>query len=204
MRRPHPYQALFRKLNLAGKRTILIHAGAGGVGSIAIQLAKLQNLRVLTTVSPGKKEFVATLRPDKIVDYRHENVTAEVLNFTNGEGVDLIVNTVSAAEAQLDLTERLAYNGALVCIVGTPTLSDPDFLEKNGLTVSSLNLGGAHTGHAPAQKNDLGQMTADLLNLAREHKLDPCISEVLPFAELINGLTELQEKTSIGKIIATL
>jgi NADPH:quinone reductase and related Zn-dependent oxidoreductases len=57
------YQAIFRKMNLTGKKSILIHAGAGGVGLIAIQLAKLMRLTVITTVSTSKVAFVKIFSP---------------------------------------------------------------------------------------------------------------------------------------------
>lgn len=195
------YQAIFRKMNLTGKKNILIHAGAGGVGSIAIQLAKLNNLNVITTVSTAKKNFVKTLDPDKIIDYKVENVTEEIMKFTNGIGVDLILNTVGSDEARLDLTKRLAYNGQLVCIVDTPVLTDNSILANNGLTVSSLNLGGAHGSNNPAQKEDLGIMASELLQLASQNKLDANITQVLPFDQLVTGLEKLYKRESIGKII---
>lgn len=195
------YQAVFRKLNLNGKKTILIHAGAGGVGSIAIQLAKLKQLEVLTTVSTAKKEFVKTLLPDKIIDYKHEDVTKVVDEYTNGQGVDMIINTVSSKEAKLDLTKRLAYNGELVCIVEVPKLDDPAWLFENGLTVSALNLGGAHASNSKAQKDDLGQMTKELLELAKTKQLDPNITEVLPFEKLVDGLKKLYHHDTLGKVV---
>lgn len=141
------YQAIFRKMNLTGKKNILIHAGAGGVGLIAIQLAKLMGLTVITTVSTSKIEFVKSFHPDKIIDYKNENVTTEVIKYTNGVGVDLILNTVNG-EAKTDIEKRLAYNGQLVWINEAPKSIDQNFLAQRGITISALDLGGAHRGNS--------------------------------------------------------
>lgn len=195
------YQAIHRKMNLIGKKTILIHAGAGGVGSIAVQLAKLAGLKVITTVSTNKVDFVKTLHPDKIVDYKQADVTKEVLAFTDGAGVDLALNTVSGYEAKLDVEQRLSYNGQLVWIAAAPKLADETILPNRGLTISSLNLGGAHNGSSQTQKEDLSIMAGALLELVQTHQLEPNISKVLPFDQLVTGLDQLVKHDSVGKII---
>ncbi|WP_228062328.1 zinc-binding dehydrogenase [Ligilactobacillus murinus] len=101
-------------------------------------------MEVLTTVSTAKKDFVKAFHPAKIIDYKQEDVTKAVLEYTDGQGVDLIINTVGSKEAKLDLTKRLAYNGELVCLVEVPKVDDPTWLFENGLSLSALNLGGAH------------------------------------------------------------
>ncbi|HIY92483.1 zinc-binding dehydrogenase [Companilactobacillus sp. HBUAS56275] len=194
------YQAIFRKMNLTGKKNVLIHAGAGGVGLIAIQLAKLMGLIVITTVSTSKTEFVKPFHPDKIIDYKKEDVTAEVMKYTKGVGVDLILNTVSG-EAKADIEERLAYNGQLVWINEAPESIDQNFLAQRGITISALNLGGAHRSNSYSQKRDLGVMAAELLNLVAQEKLNPCITEILPFNQLVNGLEKLYHHDTVGKIV---
>lgn len=67
------YQALFHKMNASKGQTILIHAGAGGVGGFAIQLAKNAGLTVLTTASSANHEFVKSLGADYVIDYRKED-----------------------------------------------------------------------------------------------------------------------------------
>lgn len=64
------WQALVENMKLSKDQKILIHGGAGGIGSIAIQLAKSLGAQVATTVSPDDKQFVATLGADEIIDYK--------------------------------------------------------------------------------------------------------------------------------------
>ena len=190
------YQALLRKANLNAAQTILIHAGAGGVGSMAIQLAKAAGKTVFTTVSQHKQAFVAPLHPDAQIDYRQEDVTTRIQTLTQHHGVDLIINTIGHAEADLP---RLAYNGQLVCVLATPA----HFPDDQVVTISKLDLGGAHRSGNPAQVADLGQMTSALLALIQAGKVDPLISQVLKREQLIAGLEQLQADRVIGKLVVT-
>lgn len=88
------FTAVERKPNLQSAYTMLVHAGAGGVGSIAIQLAKLHGLQVFTTVLTRKVPYVRKLGPDAIIDYRKEDVSQRIAELTNGQGVDVIIDTV--------------------------------------------------------------------------------------------------------------
>jgi NADPH2:quinone reductase len=73
----------------------LIHAGAGGVGHIAIQLAHHFGARVATTVSgPAKAEFVQSLGAELAINYTRQDFADAILNWTNGEGVNLTLDTV--------------------------------------------------------------------------------------------------------------
>ena len=74
---------------------ILIHAGAGGVGHIAVQLAKHAGATVLTTVSsPEKAEFARSLGADHCLNYKEQNFVDRVLDLTGGKGVDVVFDTV--------------------------------------------------------------------------------------------------------------
>lgn len=194
------YQAINRKPNLATVKTALIHAGAGGVGSLAIQFAQLRGLKVFTTVSSQKRQFVEQLHPAMIIDYQQENVSARIGELTNGQGVDLIVDTVGKDEATADL-QRLAYNGTLVTIVDVPAIDDPSFLYDRGLSIDVVNLGGAHLSHNPAQQADLGTMNKEVLHLASTGKINPLIEQVLPFDRLVDGLQMLVDHQVTGKLV---
>ena len=194
------YTAVERKPNLTNVKTVLIHAGAGGVGSIAIQLAKLHGFRVFTTVSTGKIEYVRQFHPDVIIDYRKENVDDRIEQLTGGSGVDLIIDTVGKAEAERDL-RRLAYNGTLVTIVDVPDLTGVPMFDR-GLSVDVVNLGGAHHSGNLAQQADLGKMNAEMLNLAAAGKVDPLIEKVISFDQIKAGLQASKDHQVVGKLVA--
>lgn len=191
------YQAVYRKLNLANVDTVLVHAGAGGVGSMAIQLLKQAGKTVFTTVSARKQAFVAPLNPAAVIDYRQEDVDARIAALTSGLGVDAIINTIDHPEADLP---RLAYNGQLVCVLATPQTALP----PRALAVSDLDLGGAHRSGDPRQVADLGRMTAALLKLVADQQVDPLVSKVLPRRELVAGLEALAADQVVGKLVVTM
>lgn len=191
------YQALFRKANLTeAVKTILIPAGAGGVGSLAIQLAKAVGYQVITTVSTNKRDFALGLGADVVLDYRQEDVDNRLVELTDGRGIDVIIDTVGEAQADL---ERLAYNGQLVCLLELPTGS---LISEKALTVSQIDLGGAHRSGNDAQIHDLGRMTAALLDLIATGRVTPIIEQILSPQEIPAGLERIKANQVVGKLVA--
>ncbi|WP_413476529.1 zinc-binding dehydrogenase [Latilactobacillus fuchuensis] len=191
------YQALFRKANLSSaSSTVLVQGGAGGVGTMAIQLARYAGKRVFTTVSPEKAEFAAQLQPDALIDYRHEDVDQVIAELTHGNGVDIIINTAGDADRSLP---QLAYNGQLICIQNPPTTA---LAWPQALTYSKIDLGGAHRSGNLAQIRDLGQMTSELLDLVAKNIVDPMISQILTPDQIPAGLTAIQNHQVLGKLVA--
>jgi len=89
--------ALFERGRLQAGETVLIHAGAGGVGHVAIQLAKIKGARVITTVSTAEKAtWAKSLGADEVILYTEENMQERVNQITQGRGVDLCFDTVGA------------------------------------------------------------------------------------------------------------
>ncbi len=89
------WETLFDRIGLKKDERILIHAGAGGVGHFAVQLARIAGAHVCTTVSsPEKKTFVEKLGAEKVILYREKDFVEEVLDWTQGKGVDCAVETV--------------------------------------------------------------------------------------------------------------
>lgn len=194
------YEAIERKANFANVNTVLVHAGAGGVGSIAIQLAKLHGCKVFTTVSSSKYDYVKQLAPDAIINYQTEDVDKKLADLTGGLGVDLIIDTVGKKEAELDL-QRLAYNGRLVTIVDVPSLDNVPMFDR-GLGMDVVNLGGAHLSGNPYQQADLGRMNAEMLKLIANGDVKPLIEKVIPFDQIIDGLTAIKNHEVVGKLVA--
>ncbi len=89
------WEALYERGRLEPGEKVLIHAGAGGVGHVAIQLAKLKGATVSTTVSSTEKaNFVKQLGADEVIFYKQTDFVQAALDWTNGEGVDLAFDTV--------------------------------------------------------------------------------------------------------------
>jgi len=194
------YEAIVQKMNTTGKETILIHAGAGGVGGIGIQLAKRLGLKVATTASTENHEWVKRLGADLAIDYKKENVTEVIRDWTNGRGADLIFNTVGRNEATADLG-RLAFSGQLAFIAGGPDQSvvKPFTLSPS---IHEVALAAAYASEDDRAIRNLGHMASELLQLVATKELDPLVTEEIPATDIVKGLQRLSERHVRGKIIA--
>ena len=194
------YQTINRKPNLNLVRTALVHGGSGAVGGVAVQLAKMHGITVFTTCSTRNVDYVREhVRPDAVIDYRTQDVDERVRELTDGRGADLIVETVSGEEAECDLG-RLAYNGQLVTIVDVPPVSSGQMF-GGALSIDVVNLGGAHGSGNPMEQRDLGTMASDVLSMVSQGQLDPLITGVLPFGDLVEGLRSLADHKVTGKLV---
>ncbi|ARV63343.1 alcohol dehydrogenase [Nostocales cyanobacterium HT-58-2] len=111
------WEALYERGRLEPGEQVLIHAGAGGVGHVAIQLAKLKGAHVCTTVSSQEKaEFVQTLGADHVIHYKETDFVQAALDWTNGEGVDLAFDTVGGETFQKTFPAVRVY-GDIVTIL---------------------------------------------------------------------------------------
>lgn len=110
------WQSLFDNAHLQSQENILIHAGAGGVGSFALQFAKLTGAHVITTASKRNFDYVKSLGADEIIDYTQENFV-DVIHKKYPQGVEVIYDTVggSTLEASYQATKK---GGRLVTIAG--------------------------------------------------------------------------------------
>jgi NADPH2:quinone reductase len=113
------WEALFDRARLEADATVLVHAGAGGVGHVAIQLAAQAGARVIATVGSGDKAaFARHLGAEEVVLYRHNDFVEAVHDWTGGRGVDVTLDTVGDDVFRRSI-EATAHYGDLV------TLLDP-------------------------------------------------------------------------------
>lgn len=117
------WQSLYDFADIKAGERVLIHAGAGGVGMFAIQLAKLRGAYVITTVSTRNVEFVRALGADDIIDYTQQD-------FSTLHDIDVVFDTLGG-EAQQRSWQVLKPKGRLVSIVGA---ADAAMAEKYGVT----------------------------------------------------------------------
>jgi len=112
------WEALAVRAALRVGESILVHGGAGGVGHIAIQLAKAMGARVLTTVREANFEFVRSLGADVIIDYQNEDYVDATMRETGGRGVDVMFDTIGGNTLSRS-PDTLAQLGRVVTIVDT-------------------------------------------------------------------------------------
>ena len=104
------WEALFDRAGLTSGQIVLIHAGAGGVGHVAIQLARSVGAKVATTVSTDEKaEFVTRLGVDRVIRYNDVDFVEDVMTWTNGEGVDVVLDSLGGDVFQRSLNAAKTY-----------------------------------------------------------------------------------------------
>ncbi|PHP51865.1 zinc-binding dehydrogenase [Actinomyces ruminis] len=198
------YHALTRRLRLAAGQTILITAGAGGVGGYAVQIAHHLGARVLSTASPAKVQAVRALGADEVIDYRAaggpDAVAAAARALTpEGRGVDAVLDTLDSASATANLG-ALAFNGGLAFIGGRPDLS-----AVPGFTISpsihEVSLGAAYSAGTARDRADLAAMLAELLELAATGRLDTRVAEVVPLGAVPAAYARLAQGHQAGKLV---
>ncbi len=114
------WEALVERAELQSGQTILVHAAAGGVGHIALQLARHLGARVAVTVSGGEKaELARNLGAEKIIDYREQDFVQETLAWTNGKGADVVFDTVGG-ETYIRSLNAARIGGKVVSVLATP------------------------------------------------------------------------------------
>ncbi|WP_336882076.1 zinc-binding dehydrogenase [Priestia koreensis] len=194
------YQALFRKMHIQEGKTILVHAGAGGVGGFAIQLAKQAGLTVFTTASEENHAYVKDLGADYAIDYRKENFVEKVMELTNGVGVNYVLDTVSRDNATTSL-DVLTFNGHLAFIAGAP-----DYTKIKPFTTSpsyhEVALGAGHSSNNMDEQRDFAKMGNEMLQLLADGKISSLLEEVISLDEIPQGLQKLADRHVRGKIVA--
>jgi NADPH:quinone reductase-like Zn-dependent oxidoreductase len=174
--------------------TVLVHAGASGVGSAAIQIARLLQARVLTTVgNAAKAGRVRELGADEVILYRDTDFGAEVRKLTDKRGVDVILDHVGLDTWEANL-RCLARGGRLVVCGATSGHEVPTNLRM--LFFKNLSLLGSTMG----SKAELLRA----LRLVEQGRLKPVVDRVLPIAEIATGHTLLESRVAVGKVVLTL
>ncbi|WP_413287747.1 zinc-binding dehydrogenase [Bdellovibrio sp. HCB337] len=194
------YQAFHRRFHLKPGQKVLIHAGSGGVGSYAIQLARRQSLQVLTTCSHENVPYVRDLGADFVIDYRTEDIFERVMNYTDGKGVHAILDTIGGPLVD-DNFKLLTFGGTYLGLVDVPDTSTAPMFEK-ALNVGMLFLGGAFTMGSLEDQNDLAVMGAEMNRLIEDKKISSTLTEVLPFEKIPEGLDRLATHRVRGKLVA--
>lgn len=194
------WEALYDRGRLEAGRKVLIHAGAGGVGHMAIQLAKLQGAEVYTTVStPEKAEFVKSLGADYPIFYKEMDFVQAVCDWTGGEGVDLAFDTVggSTFEATFPAVQRY---GDLVTLLKPGSDTNWNEARSRNLRIGfELMLTPQLQNHIEAQKAQ-----ADILRqgsrLFDQGKLKLELAQTFPLPEATKAHSLLATGSMQGKI----
>ncbi|MVM33025.1 zinc-binding dehydrogenase [Spirosoma sp. HMF4905] len=192
------WEGLVDRANVQSGKTVLIQGGAGGVGHIAIQLAKAKGAQVFATVSPEKSEFVKQYGAIPI-DHTGFSVDAYVQEFTAGEGFDIILDTVGSTVLDASFNAVKQYTGHIISILGWGTHSLAP-LSFRGATYSGVfTLYPLISGKGRAHQ---GAILKEATALVEAGKLSPFIDDKrYTFETIADAYTAMEQRTAKGKVI---
>ncbi|WP_105405396.1 NADP-dependent oxidoreductase [Neorhizobium sp. T7_12] len=197
------WQVLVERANLQKGQKVLIHAGSGGVGTIAIQLAKYLGAHVATTTSTANIALAKSLGADVVVDYKKDDFE-KVL-----QGYDVVLNSLGkdTLEKSLDV---LKPSGKLISISGPP---DPDFARQNGsgwLLQQAMRLlsfgirrkaGRRKIGYSFLFMTANGGQLAQITSLIEAGHIRPVMDRVFPFDKTNEALDYVETGRAKGKVV---
>jgi NADPH2:quinone reductase len=195
--------ALFDRGGLQAGQTVLIHAGAGGVGHVAIQLAKLKGAKVITTVNSGQKaDFVKSLGADEAVIYTPNGFADEVNELTRSKGADLVFDTVGPAVFKESIAVT-AHFGRLV------TLLDPGVLNLGEARMRNLLIGfelmlTPMLRDLPEARDKHVEILNQCAQWADKGLLKPHVSKQLSLSEAAVAHKLIEAGHTIGKIVLSI
>ena len=194
------HAGLHRRANLQPGETVLVHAGAGGVGSAAIQLAKAHGCRVIATAGgPDKVAVCERLGADLAIDYRASDFVDAVKAFTDGRGADVIYDPVGGDTYDRS-TKVVAFEGRIL-IVGF-TGGRIAEAKTNHILIKNYSVVGLHWGAYAKHQPGLNTVVHDeLMRLHAEGRIDPLISELVPLDAAADALARLGDRGTVGKVV---
>ena len=199
------WEALLDRVNLKAGQTILIHAGAGGVGHIAIQLARHLGARVAVTVSDEHKAAIAKdLGAEKIIQYRQQDFVAETLAWSGGKGADVVFDTVGGDTYLRSLHAACIY-GKVVSLLSTPlSLADTQTARLRNLSLCYEMMVTPQLNNLHAQRVHQRNILEQAAALVDAGKLRVLVSKQLPLAEAAQAHRLIENGGVTGKIILTM
>ncbi|MGH3462750.1 MAG: NAD(P)H-quinone oxidoreductase [Kribbellaceae bacterium] len=194
---------VFMTAHLAEGETLLVHGGASGIGTMAIQLAVAHKARVLCTVgSIHKMDYCTRLGADVAINYREADFESVVREATNRAGADVILDIIGAKYLEPNV-RSLAYDGRLVVIGlqgGSSANLDIGRLWSRGASITGTRL----RSRSVEEKGwILAEVVGHVWPLVAAKKVKPIVYEVLPFDEVRRAHQILEQSVHVGKVLLT-
>lgn len=179
--------------------SVLIHAAAGGVGLLLVQMAKMRGARVFGTVStPEKAGLARDAGADEVILYTDQDFEAEVMRLTGHKGVNVVYDSVAKSTFDKSLN-CLAPRGVLALFgqsSGPVPPFDPARLGKNATFLTRPGL-----GHYTATREELLERAGDVLAWVQSGRLRVRVSQTLPLREAVEAHRLLEGRKTTGKLL---
>ena len=173
------WQALIDAAKLGAGQTVLIHGGSGGVGSMAIQIAKARGAKVIATASTANQELLKQLGADVTIDYtktKFEDVAKDVDVVLDSVGKDTLARSYGVVRK----------GGIITTLVAQPDQAE---LDKHGIRGAAISV-----------KPNASEL-AEITKLIEEKKVKPVVSQVLPLTEAVKAQEQAATHHTRGKIV---
>jgi NADPH:quinone reductase len=180
--------------------TVLVHAAAGGLGLLLVQVAKLRGARVIGTVSTDEKARAAKQAgADDVILYTQQDFEAEVKRLTEGKGVNAVYDSVGkdTFDKSLNCLKRRGYMVLCGQSSGAVPPFDPQILNAKG----SLFLTRPTLAHYTADRAELLARANDLFQWMRDGKVSVRIDKTFPLANVADAHRYLESRQVIGKLL---
>jgi NADPH:quinone reductase len=207
--------ALQERAQIQAGETVLVHAAAGGVGSAAVQLARIAGARVIATAgSPEKVEVCRSLGAEVAIDYRETDFVDAVLEATDGRGVDVAFDSLGG-EVTIATFRCMAFNGRhlLVGFASGIEAEDEGIVPRPVLFGNFSLCGVCHAyvddplelkrvagynfpAHAHGE-----HVHARILTLIRTGQVRPLVGREVAFADLPDALQALADRQTVGRVV---
>ncbi|WP_209122692.1 NADPH:quinone oxidoreductase family protein [Alkalihalobacillus sp. BA299] len=197
------YYALHQRANIQPGEVLLVHAGAGGVGSAAIQLGKAAGAYVIATAGGAEKTKVCrSLGADIVIDYLTEDFVQVVKEKTDGKGADVIYDPVGGET--FDRSRKcIAFDGRIL-VIGFAGGNIPN-APTNHILVKNYSVVGVHWGlFSKLKPAEVQQEHNQLMKLYEEGKINPLIYREFDFEEVPEALNLLGDRKTWGKLVVKL
>jgi NADPH:quinone reductase-like Zn-dependent oxidoreductase len=179
------WQCLVDVADVSAGDRVLIHAAAGGVGHLAVQIAKALGAYVIGTASAPKHDLLRELGADELIDYRNADFATEV------QDVDVVLDTLGG-DTQLRSLETLRSGGILVSTVPFPVEGRDEAAERLGVRAASMIV-----------EADQDGMRA-IAELVEDGQLRAVIAETFPLAEAARAHEAGETNRTTGKLVLTM
>lgn len=201
---------------LGGRRVrVLVHGASGGVGTACGDLGRVYGAELYGTASPGKHDYVRERGYDHAIDYRHSDFVEEVMDLTEGEGVDLVLDPIGGKHWARSL-QTLAPSGRMI-VYGVSSVTGGGklalarmalgvpWLKFNPIRLMNANQGvmGVNLGHLWGAQDRVAGWARAILNLYERGSVKPHVDRAFSFEAAAGAHRYLEERKNRGKVVLT-